>query len=544
MQVLIAMVVAVFVVLGAPSGATADPGAAKPILVLESHVGPRSADVGRVMAALDELLETRGFAARPATLQRLAGPWVPRPGILDPALTTTEIAQHLSDGWKAFVAARWDEANDKLTRAIDEVHRNPELVVSDTRHLDRMFKAHVALAVSQQQRSDASGAARTMTELIRIFPSRPVERVEVWGREGERLYNNMLTQIQQRGRGRLSIDAGHSEAAIFVEGQLRGRNSVQLADLVPGTYRIFIKLPGLDGRQYEVQVAPDDDTHLKINSEMDATLRITDTWIGLEFATEAARAVDGKIAAEIARRWTKSDAVAVLAAGQDRRRPVLEGARYGDGVQLRRARIYTDRPDSPAVSQLARYLADGTPGPDLEILEVRRADVAPARIERRLRGQHIPFVVLGIGAVAALGSSMWYLASPDDDHTLPTYDNQRPPAIITFVSSSVAVGAGIYLYLQVSETADIAPAALLGAGAAALLAGGMLLAADQDPFVGLGYVRPTYRDSARLGLVVGGAGIVLTGVGVWLLGQERMDTALPVVTVERGGGSLGWTGRF
>lgn len=544
MQVLVATVVAVLVVLGAPPEAAADRGTGRPILVLESHVAPRTAEVGRVMHVLDDLLEARGFVARPATLQRLAGPWVPRPGILDRALEATEIAQHLSEGWKAFVAGRWDDASTKLTRAIDEVHRNPGLVVRDTRNLDRTYKAYVALAISQQQRADHEGAARTMSEVIRIFPARPVTRAEAWGRDGERLYNNVLAQVQGRGRGQLSIDAGHSEAAIFVEGQHRGRSRVQLADLAPGLYRVYIKLPGLGGRQYQVQVVPNDDTHLKIDSELDASLSITDTWVGFQFVSEHARASDGKLAAEIARRWTESDTVAVLAAGEVRRRPVLEGARYHDGVEVRRARIYTDRASSDGPNQLARFLADGTPGTELEIVVAYRTEAPPTSRAPLMRGQHIPYVVLGIATIGALGSTVWYLANSPYTHEIRKYDDQQGPAAITFAGSSILVGTGVYLYLDVSETADVVTAALLGSGTAALLAGGMLLVADKASYWGFKHVRPTYFNSAPMGLVAGSAGIALTGVGIWLFRQERRDAALPVVTVERGGGFLGWSGRF
>jgi hypothetical protein len=291
-------------------------------------------------------------------------------------------------------------------------------------------------------------------------------------------------------------------------------------------------------------VAPDLDAHLKIDSEIDASLAITDRWIGLQFVSEPARVSEGKLAADIARRWTESDAVAVLTVGGDRRRPTLEGARYHGGVQVRRARIYIDRADSAGTSQLARYLADGTPGEALEILEVRRIEVAPPPIEPRLRGQHIPFVVLGIGAAAALGSTAWIIETKEDDHEHRIFNNLKTAPITTFVSSSVVIGAGVYLYLRVTESAEIAPAALLGTGAALLLSGGVLIAVDESPYVGLKHVQPKFLNSAPLGLVVGSVGGVLAGVGAWLLGQDYRDATLPIVTVDRGGGFVGWSGRF
>jgi hypothetical protein len=539
MRVLVATVVAM--AFGVPEEVAADTSSAKPILVLESHVGVRPEKLGRVMDTLDDHLETYGFAARPATIQRLAGPGAPRPGILDPDLSAAKIAQHLNDGWAEFVAARWDQAVIKLTHALEEVHRNPALVVNDTSNLDLTFKAYIALAVCQQRRADAGGAARTMIEAIRIFRSRSVGRTEAWGREGEKLYSDLFRQVQAMGRGRLSIAGGDPEAAIFVEGQLRGMGNAKLAELVPGVYRVFIRLPGTMGRQYQVQVAPNDDAYLNIDPDIDTTLWVTDSWIGFQFTSEAARGREGKYAVEIARRWTGNGAVVVLVTGQDKGRPVLEGVRYRDGVEVRRARIYIDATDAGGSSKLAQFLADGTPGAGIAVL---KTDATPAPIGARRRWRRTPQVVMGLGVLASAGSSVWYLVSSDDDHTRPTYDDWKTPAVEVFMGSAIVVGAGVYLYLRGSRSTGTATAAVLGTGIAALLSGAMMYATDEDQYSGSGWQRKYYRDTAAGGLIVCGAGIALVGVGVWLLRRDHQDASMPIVVVERDSRFLGWSGRF
>jgi hypothetical protein len=541
MRGLIAMVAGLAAAFGAPRETPAQAGSAKPILVLESHVGPRPEGIDRVMDMLQDQLETRGFAARPATILRLAGNGIARPGVLDPDLTAAVIAQRLNDGWAEFVAARWDEAITKLTQGLGEVERNPALVVNDTTNLDLTFKAYVALAVSHQRKADAGSAARWMIEAIRIFPSRPVSRTEAWGREGEKLYLDMYRQIQPMGRGRLSIAGGHPEAAIFVEGQLRGLGNAQLADLVPGAYRVFIRLPGTLGRQYRIQVAPNDEAFLHVDPDLDTILWAQDSSIALRFSSEGARRREGRYSVELSRRWTGSGEAAVLATSHDQGRSVLEGVRYRDGIELRRARIYTDVTDAGGPGKLAQFLADGTPGDGIEVL---RTEAGPAPKEPRRRGDRVSQAVIGIGALAVIGSGAWYLASPDDDHSGPDYDDWKSPAVGAFVGGSIVVGAGVYLYLRNSRSTRAATAAMLGAGAAALLSGVMLYATDEEPYSGSGWVRKYYRDTAATGLIVGGAGFALTGVGIWLLRRDLRTPSVPVVLAERDRGFIGWSGRF
>jgi hypothetical protein len=102
------------------------------------------------------------------------------------------------------------------------------------------------------------------------------------------------------------------------------------------------------------------------------------------------------------------------------------------------------------------------------------------------------------------------------------------------------MGAGVSLYSDGSRRARV----MLGMGLAALLSGAMLYATDQDSYRGPGWVRETYRDSATSGLIAGGAGLALTGVGIWLLRRAPRAPSVPIVFAARDRGLLGWTGRF
>jgi hypothetical protein len=90
-----------------------------------------------------------------------------------------------------------------------------------------------------------------------------------------------------------------------------------------------------------------------------------------------------------------------------------------------------------------------------------------------------------------------------------------------------------------SPRSRLGPALMIGAGAAAIVAGGLLIALDQDPSPHQRY----YYDTAKYGvasLVAGGVAAV-AGVTLWL--RPRASSSAAVAPVP-GGAAIGWAGRF
>ena len=418
--------------------------------------------------------------------------------------------------------------------------------MSDTSNLDLMFNAGVALAVCLERQQDASASSAAMKEVIRIFPSRPVSRQAAWGKQGEQLYIGSTKLIGAMGRGRLSISAGNPDAAVFVEGQLRGMGNASLADLVPGRYRVFILLPKGQGRQYEVDVTANDEAFLQTKPEFDDALWISNTWVGFEFPNETARRQEGHFANELSHRWTSNGSVAVLATASDSARPAVDGILYRDGVEIRRARVYTDVADPDGADKLAVFLADGTPSPGLDVL--RNDAAAPVDVVRRHWWRRSN-LLLGTGIALVAASGVAYLIAPADDHTKPTYNDDRTPTVQAFVGSSVVLAAGVYLWLRDERDAGPLTATILGVGVGAVVSGAMLWAttervapADLQPPTY--YQRPRYRDTETLGIATGAAGVALTGAGIWLYLRGREPSSAPIVSPTEGGGTIGWAGRF
>lgn len=445
-----------------------------PILVFESSVeadsGLRTEAVERALGVLRDALESRGFAARPKSILRIAGNNAPRPAILDPGITAAAVAQRIADGYIDYTQSQFEQASKTLREAITLIHRNPGVLAFDTGNTNMVFKAYVGLVNSYMRLGRAPEAVAEMTELIRIYPLVAVTRAS-YGPEAEQMYRSVWKQVRALGRGRLSITTGHPQAMIFVDGQIRGIGAASLGELIPGLYHVFIQVPGRVGRQYIAEVRPDEDTALDTAWSVDSALSIGDQAVELRFRSNAERDRAGSLAGSLVRRWNAGHLVAVLALLRRQAHPVLIGTLYRtDGAVVWSALLDLERAGTAQLVALARFLADGTPG-GLEIL-------AGAKAPPRRR------------APAGAWDGPWIACA-----------------------GVVLLATGIGLYLI-----------------------------DEDE-VENGDVQPSYRDTARGGIITGAAGLASIGFGLWWWRRSR-STAAPVISLGPSHAAIGWVGHF
>jgi hypothetical protein len=456
---------------GPPSSGTTIVRAARPIIVLESYVGHRPENASVILEPLLAELEVRGFAARPASILPQLGGLVPRPGALAKDKTAAEITQAADTGFAAYTHGRFAEAEVALMLALDQVHRNPALLVLDTNNLNTTFKILVGLALSQAKRGEPSGSTATMIELIRTFRNQPITRAD-YGPDAEQFYRAVWKQVQAMGRGQLSITVDDEQAVIFVDGQIRGLGKATLVDLIPGVYRVFVQVPPTAGRQYEIAVDADRHAALHVDWDLDSSLWVSEPWIGFVFTTEAERAKQARFAGKLARRWGGVDPLAVVGLLQLHGKPGAIGSLYdAAGHVVRSAVVTLDGADGVKLRSLARFLDDGLAGDGVSVVHDAALNVGP-----------------------------------------PREDGWR---------------------------SRLVPQLLVGAGAAAVVAGGVLYAIDQDP----GAATPReYRNAASAGVAVGTFGIAAVSMGLWLWSAHGNRRSAPTVAIGHAGGFIGWAG--
>ncbi len=458
--------------------ARAAPAANRPTIVLEAHVGERSSDVAAVMEPIVDELEHRGFAARPTSIGKLLGGQAPRPGVLDGGKTAADIARAVDRGLEAFTTGRFKEAEAALTLAAQQIMRNPALMLEPV-NAGVPFKALVGLALSQARLGDSAGSVATMTEVIRMSPARPVGRAE-YGPQADQLYQAALRQARARGRGRLSITAGDERAQIYVDGNLQGTGKVSLGDVLPGTCRVFIQVPGGSGRQYEVEVAANRESTLDVNWKIDSRLTVSGSWVGFVFPSDTERAQESSYAADLARR-SGSEATVVVGTVWADGKPAVIGTMYrATGDVVRSGLMIRDGDDDAKLRALARFVADGTPSHEIEIVTSAGGPRAFASSRTATGRSALTAKLLIVGGAAVLGVGMLLLAIDQDPGHVDRNGDQTP----------------------------------------------------------------TYRNTAPIGVVSGVAGLASIGVGVWLLARRERGSPVPVLALVPSGALIGWAGEF
>ncbi len=529
LSMLLATIAATRLVAAAPaSGKTRTP-----ILVIESHTGTRPPEVGALIAKLDDELEERGFAAKPATILRLAN-GLPRPGVLDPDITPVAIALDVDTAYNLFTKGgkeSYRKAVAELTPAVEALKRNPGLVVLNTSNIDVMQKAYLTLALSQAYLGDADWLL-TMTQEIRMFPTRPFPLAD-YGPADEKIYKKAYKQAQAMGRGRLVVASGNREAVIFVESQIRGIDKIALADLIPGTYHVFIQIPGTPGRQYEIDVTAGDDAILTVDADLDASLLATDSYVGFLFSSIAERAKEARFAGRFAVRCSERDLVGVVGTMRHDGRLLLTGSVYTtDGILLRGMAfdVQTAKPDFPR--ELAQLMAEGgVPRDGIVMLDGGMQTPIPrteAKVPDAPWWRRSKTYLIGGGAVMVASTAAYFIA-PKDDFTTPTFDDRRTPAVRVFVGGSVLFGVGAYFWSR-EHSGGVFASAAVGSGLAMTLSGVLLIATDEDEHE-QGFQRRTFRDSATMGVVLGATGIASTALGTVLLYRDRSTNVVPIATV-------------
>jgi hypothetical protein len=375
--------------------------------------------------------------------------------VVDRGATSAEMVRLVDRGLDEFVAGSFVKAQATLRSAVQQLQRNPAVTVVDPASTGALFKALIGLAQSQARVGDAAGSIATMTELVRAFPAQEVRRAD-YGPEPEQIYRDAQARIRSMERGGLSIAAREGTTKIFVDGQLRGTGNVVLGDLLPGRYRVFAQ-GGSEGVQYEVPVRSGEDSALDIDVPVDTVLTVSEAWVGFMFASDTERARELSHAATLARRWGCAS-IALVATTVVHGEPRVTATLVNDrGEVIRSGMIATSGGDEARQRSLARFIADGTPSP--EVTDVAKAG-SPRDAGRR-RSSVVSKGLIGLG-IAGIAAGVVLVVIDEDvgnrganDNMTPGYWETAPFGIAAGIAGLAAIGVGVWMLREEHASAPV-----------------------------------------------------------------------------------------
>jgi hypothetical protein len=503
-----------------------------PAIVLEAHVGQRSPEAAAAMAPVLDELERHGFIVRPDDIRRLLRGRAPRPGRLDEGKTVADIKQLIAAGRSAYDKGLLEKSETALRSAVELIRRNPALVVLDTNNDQVVYEAFASLSMTLSKRSKATEAASVMMELLRIS-SAPIPQNN-FGPKAQDLHTEAEKQAQAMGRGALSVSVSDARAMIFVDYTYRGLGKVALGDQLPGAHFVFTQIPGTGGLQYQREVRASATSALDINWPLESALHLEGLWAGFLLATDAERAKASQYATEFARSCDTDDII-ILSLQNIDGIPFLGGIEYPANGDPPIGAFAPLSGGESLLRALGTYLYDGTMAAGLRVLRSPARGEAPtvalldsAKAPSTWTPSWIPATAMGAGSLAIVGGAVMYARkSYDQQHPFSDGTDGRNPSVGVMLGGSLVLGGGVYLWSRESFGANRLTAGLLGTGIASVAAGLEFYLVAEEPLP----TAPKYiRDTATTGIILGAAGLAMTGAGVWLLQRDRATAATAEVS--------------
>ncbi len=561
--------------------ASAAPPARGERLLFESYVGNRPAEAARIAPLVRSVFERHRFTVDPLVLAMYFREHRYRPGAASPKLVDMlqRVERRAEDD---FWEERYLKVIEDLRNQIAWMRQNPQVFAREPKHRETALRILVfyALACDRQahvlaDRPDDAAKFERMrddafAEVIRSYPTKVIGPRD-FGEEGEKHFLRVRDQLNQAGRGKISVTVSEPDAIIYINEVVQGTAKVTAGDFVPGIYRVLIVLPTGEGREYEVEVTPNQTARLVVDWAVDSLL-VLDGYAGYRYRNEKEHAREAELVHLLGQKHTNADMTATVTIAYARGRFSVTGTSYetrtGKILHSGSVELVGSPSSDTMLNRLADCLVEGVcaegvlpvshpeytpPPPDPELgpsvppvqpttRTVEQADAVPAPAGRRTAWTPtvLPAVTMGAGALVIAGGAVAYTRMRYDRQHPPSdgTDGRNPVVGVMFAGSAV-LGGGVYLWCRDSFSASRVTAGMLGLGVASISTGIQLYLAAEDPLpTGPRYI----RDTATRGAIVGVTGAVLTGAGIWLLHRDRSSAKRPDASGGRPSGiAATWT---
>lgn len=407
------------------------------VVVLESWVGERPADAGRLLAPIEAELTAAGHTAGVAALAPRVERALSLPGGLMSPAELAEATRLTDDGYARYLAGDFDPAAELCADAAARFQVSPATLAQDQARRDLELKALVCLALAHKRLGHAEEAARAMAEVVRSHADRDFNRT-LFGPEAHDLYRAVRAELGAQRPGALRVDVDDDSVVVFLNGRFEVVGDAYKPSLPPGRYRVYVQKGTVPGRMHVVDVAGGAEQRLAIDWELEAALRSGPGFVGLSYASAADRErLEAEHAAAVARALGASGVVVVGIREYEGRRSIVGAVLSVDSGRPARIGALAVEPAEPGpelIRALGRFLAGGEAVPGL---------IVPGTERPRPRAARGPYRtwkwVATVTGVLALGAGVTLMALDESQ-----YDDSgalRPDARDT-VGLGIAVAAG------------------------------------------------------------------------------------------------------
>jgi hypothetical protein len=409
------IVVGVLVAAAVLSGRPARSWSGEPI-VIEAFSGARPPDADEWLGPVYAAIATRGAVFGPdlvARFERSTSRAVR-------TMTANEIveAQGFVDrSYEFLVEGDYEQAAVTAQRALSVYATASGQLSRESALRDAQFKALLVAARAYEVLGRTEEAFRAAAEAHRTFPERQVNTLQFDPRV-KNLHRRVGEELARQGRGALEVRVDDASTTIFVNERFVGAGFVKLADLLPGTYRVFVARGAESGRVHDVTVNTGETAIRALSWSFESGIRIEQGRMTLECRDGILTSTEIGLAVRLARGLEAPSVVVVGIRNIEGRRAVVG---YTISVVSQR-RIYgavTLEPVAPASGVLTRLgaLLGGDVGVDtanIALQEPRppRQAVRKAIPAPRVAPWHADYVGWSLaagGAIAgvAAGGLLW-----------------------------------------------------------------------------------------------------------------------------------------
>ncbi len=365
---IIVPLLALFLVQSDVASAESDKG-----LVLESHVGARPRDADYLLSPLLDELKRNGFSSSSVTGTRIHS----KHSVSSDELTQKQISsvkRDVKDAHAAFIDFQFQGAAQTGKRALDLLMSRPATMARQQQVRDHLYNVLIIMSMANSRLGNDQALRETMGEFIRSFPERDVS-VKKYGPEGAELYRQINKRMSSQAKGHLQV-AASAASMVFVNERFAGVGSLNL-DLYPGRYRIYTQNGENKGRVHLVKVEADRKQTLLVDAAVDKSLRTSDGFVGLVFASEEERSKDERrVTVQLGSALGASTIILVgVHKFKGRDTIVASALSIESGESGLSARVPLPKDGAPSASQLralAAFVSGSKPAsPDIEVFTVR-----------------------------------------------------------------------------------------------------------------------------------------------------------------------------